>query len=139
MDRVLDRLWVGDSADLDSRLPLRALGFSAVVDLRDDTVASPKGVALLHIANRDGDPWNAHQVEQALTFIAEHVRLGRVLVACAAGMSRSVSMVIGYLVRTGFDVATAYEMVKMVRPQVRPVESMVDSVLRVALAPVKAT
>jgi protein-tyrosine phosphatase len=126
MDRVLDRLWIGATEDF--RAPLKALGFVAALDLRD---LQPTGldVAVLHVGNRDGDAWSPKQVKDALDFVADHIRRGRVLVACMAGMSRSASMIIGFLVRSGWDEASAYEAVWRVRPKIAPVPVMLASVL----------
>lgn len=128
MDRVLDRLWIGSTEDF--RAPLSALGFSGVLDLRDGWQAAVRGIKVFHVDNRDGDPWNPEQVNNALDFVAERVRYGSVLVACAAGMSRSACMVIGYLVRTGWNVTEAYERVYDARRRIVPVPAMLDSVLR---------
>lgn len=132
MNRVLDRLYIGSAHDLEgvSRGCLRALGFSAILILRAGKDADETGVQTLRIANRDGDPWTKEQVVQALDFIARNILTGRVLVTCAAGMSRSASMVIGYLVRVGWDAASAYVAVKQARPEIAPVAEMVESVLR---------
>ncbi len=132
MDRVLDRLFLGDTADLSGTAPLAALGFSGVLDLRDCGPTPELGVRTQRLANRDGDPWSERQVEDALAFVAERLRYGRVLVACAAGMSRSVSIVIGHLVRSGWGPAEAFRHVKAARPQASPVPSMLLSVLKVA-------
>ncbi len=129
MDRVLDRLWIGSAPDFQA--PLAALGFSAVLDLRDGAHARPEGVVVHRVENRDGDPWSHKQVTAALAFIIKHVQRGRVLVACAAGMSRSASMVIGYLVACGFDEPSAYALVRAARPGILPVRKMLDSVLAV--------
>jgi predicted protein tyrosine phosphatase len=127
VNRVLDRLWIGDARDL--RSPLQKLGFSAVLDLRDSSVGSPDDVAVLKIHNRDGDPWSVPQVHEAIGFIDAYIRQSKVLVVCAAGMSRSASMVIGYLVRGGWDEASAFEAVRNARPKIAPVPAMLESVL----------
>ena len=144
MNRVLDRLWIGSNRDLDGTTPLPSLGFCAVVDLRDGphrpivggtmarTGTAPVGLEVFRLDNRDGDPWDATQIESALSFIADRIRFGKVLVACMAGMSRSVSMVVGYLVRTGWDVTEAFEHVKHARPESTPVPAMLEAVIRAA-------
>lgn len=129
MDRVLDRLWIGSAPDFQA--PLRALGFSAALDLRDGAHGDVRHVVdrVHRVENRDGDPWTKKQVLEALDFVAVEIRRGRVLVACAAGMSRSVCMTIGYLVRAGMDEVSAYELVKRARGVAAPVPKMLDSVL----------
>jgi predicted protein tyrosine phosphatase len=128
MDRVLDRLWIGSTRDSDAALS--SLGFSAVIDLRDGRRAvSDDHVRVFKVANRDGDPWTAAQINNALDFAERHIKRGRVLIMCDAAMSRSVSMTIGYLVRVGFDEASAYEAVKRARPKAAPRRQMLASVL----------
>lgn len=127
MDRVLDRLWIGSTEDF--RAPLSSLGFSGVLDLRDGAQIPPPGLAVHRVDQRDGDPWSVEQVNVAIDFVADRIRRGRVLVACAAGMSRSACMTIGYLVRAGWDQATAFELVREARPRVSPIPKMLDSVM----------
>jgi predicted protein tyrosine phosphatase len=130
MDRVLDRLWIGDSRDF--RAPLGALGFSGVLDLRDGHHGDARhlGVLVHRVENRDGDPWNKKQVGEALDFVSENVRRGRVLIACAAGMSRSVCMTVGYLVRCGMSETEAWGLVCAARVVAAPVPKMLESVLK---------
>lgn len=132
MDRVLDRLWIGSTRDITPTLG--ALGFSGVLDLRDNMIVAQFDCMMFRLPNRDGDPWNEEQVVSALDFIERRIKLGKVLVACAAGMSRSASMVIGYLVRSGWDVGEAFERVKQARPKILPVPKMLQSVLEVVKA-----
>lgn len=133
---MLDRLWIGCADDFHA--PLGPLGFTGVVDLRDGHKPSSTGVIVHHIDNRDGDPWTPVQVLGALDFVSAQLGAGRVLIGCAAGMSRSASLTIGYLVRTGWDVASAYEHVHRVRPQVRPVARMLSCVLEALQVPMAA-
>lgn len=129
MDRVLDRLWIGSTRD--AMVPLRSIGFAGVVDLRDgDLPVGNADLAIFRLKNRDGDPWDPKQVLDALDFITKQVLFGRVLVMCAAGMSRSVSIVIGHLVRTGWSEADACELVRVARPEMAPQPKMLDSVLK---------
>ncbi len=128
MDRVLDRIWIGSSRDADA--PLAALGFTGVLDLRDGRRAvADSHVLVFKIVNRDGDPWTVDQVCDALDFAERQVKKGRVLIMCDAAMSRSVSMTIGYLVRTGWDETSAYEAVRRARPKAAPRRQMLASVL----------
>lgn len=128
MDRVIDRVWIGSTEDFAA--PLSSLGFTAVLDLRDgSSYVADKNVYVYRVDNRDGDPWTAEQVRGALDFVAAYAPAGKVLIACAAGMSRSACMTIGHLVRFGHDEATAFEMVRRARPKIAPVKKMLASVL----------
>ena len=133
MEAVLDRLWIGSTHDFQS--PLGALGFSGVLDLRDGQARIvDESVAVFRLSNRDGDPWTEEQVLNALDFVAKRIQRGRVLIGCAAGMSRSVCMTIGYLVRCGWDEAAAYERVRLARPTIAPLQKMLYPVLAVVRA-----
>jgi len=136
MERVLDRLWIGGADDL--REALVSLGFSGVLDLRDAqaglTLSPQERMYSLRLAHRDGEPWEQAKVHEALDFVRDRIQVGKVLVACSAGMSRSACMVIGYLVSTGWGVPEAYEVVRAARPRIRPVPRMLSSVLA-ALVP----
>lgn len=130
MNRILDRLWIGDQSDLGDRVPLRALGFSAVVDLRDGVAEKDLGLPTLRLTSRDGDPWAGGEIVRTLDFIHDHTRSGKVLVACAAGMSRSAAITIGYLVRCGWDPAEAHARVKAARPIIDPISTMLEAVFQ---------
>ncbi|ELT89386.1 hypothetical protein CAPTEDRAFT_93388 [Capitella teleta] len=58
---------------------------------------------------------------ECFEFIEEGMQQGRVLVHCNAGVSRSASIVIGYLMqREGKKFQSAYDLVKSQRPATRP-------------------
>lgn len=142
MDRVLDRLYISAAPSIGA--PLQKLGFVALVDLRDqDDVrgGTPKlgTVEVFQLGNRDGDPWIPDKIEAAYEFITKQIRRGRVLVSCGAGMSRSASLVIGYLVAVGHDPATAYTIVRRARAKVAPLPAMLGAALDVALGDTPAS
>jgi hypothetical protein len=51
----------------------------------------------------------------AIPFMRRRMRVGNVLVHCAAGMSRSVSVIAAYLCARGLDVEEAYERVALAK------------------------
>lgn len=113
---------------------MRALGFLSVVDLRDVSTKTVRDDIAVHsVANRDGDAWSEADVESMFKFIHDTILRGKVLVACAAGQSRSVSAVVGYLVRCGWDLPSAWRVVKEARPQAAPVKVMLEAVLKGAV------
>lgn len=62
-------------------------------------------------------------LDDATSFIAEHIRRGCVLVHCGVGMSRSVAVVIAYLCRyAGMSYSEALSFVKARRPSVAPAD-----------------
>ena len=130
VNRVLDRIWIGTGADF--LQPLGALGFVGAVDLRDASdLATP--VPVFRLAQRDGDPWIESEVAAAYAFVYDGIQRGKVIVACDAGMSRSASMVVGFLVRCGWDAPSALAHVLSVRSVVRPKAAMLEAALRTAV------
>ena len=55
---------------------------------------------------------------------------GRVLVHCLAGLSRSVSVVLAYLVTFYCDLGTAWRHVRTIRPWVRPNNNFMHQLAR---------
>jgi protein-tyrosine phosphatase len=54
------------------------------------------------------------------------LRYGNILVNCQAGISRSASMIIGYLIRKGFSYDQSYNMIKKARHIINPNHGFVD-------------
>lgn len=70
-------------------------------------------------------------LDDATSFIAEHIRRGCVLVHCGAGISRSAAVVIAYLCRyAGMSYAEAFAFVKARRPQVAPADVFKEAIDR---------
>ncbi len=85
----------------------------------------PKQVG--HEGDRDLDFY----LDDATTFIADHIAKGCVLVHCGAGISRSAAVVIAYLCRyAGMSYAEALAFVKAKRPQVAPADVFKEAIER---------
>lgn len=108
---VLDRLAVGD---VSSRgIP----GWGAVISCLTpeeltDAPPVPAGVPVLHISVEDGAPGLRPYLDTVVAFIREHIPRGVVLVHCGAGQSRSVSVVVAYLVWCGMSLQEARALVR---------------------------
>jgi len=85
--------------------------------------ALPESVKKMYVrlVDADSSDISAH-FDSAAQFIDDEVRSGgRVLVHCAAGISRSCSLVLAYLMRCrNYDLRKAYSHVKSIRRVVRP-------------------
>lgn len=72
-----------------------------------------------------------YYLDDATTFIANHIRRGCVLVHCGAGKSRSVSVVIAYLCRyAGMSYTEALSFVKARRMGAAPADCFASAVKR---------
>ncbi len=80
----------------------------------------------------DADDWHDYDIsvhfEECFKFIDEHRKNGRgVLVHCIAGISRSSTVIIAYLMKTqNMDLKTAYQFVKKKRGCVAPNKGFID-------------
>ena len=99
-----------------------------IVDIADGEASSDKtAYSSTHEDDRDLDFY----LDDATTFIADHIAKGCVLVHCGAGISRSAAVVIAYLCRyAGMSYAEALAFVKTKRPQVAPADVFKEAIER---------
>lgn len=116
--RILPFLYLGNLSHANNVGMLRALGITAVVSMGESAKAAltGRGLALLDVramADDGLDPISAH-LPAAMEFIDRHRRAGgKVLVHCRVGVSRSATVVIGYvMLHCGIDLAAAYLLVR---------------------------
>jgi atypical dual specificity phosphatase len=114
---------------------VRALGIGAVVrlDKAPRRLAQwPDDFALLDVPLSDGMGLQAHHVTACLDFIRDQRAAGQgVLVHCQMGMSRSVVMVMGHLVRDeGLSLGQAYHLVRRQRPIAAPNPFLVRALIQ---------
>ncbi len=99
-----------------------------IVDIADGEASSDKtAYSSTHEDDRDLDFY----LDDATTFIADHIAKGCVLVHCGAGISRSAAVVIAYLCRyASMSYAEALAFVKAKRPQVAPADVFKEAIER---------
>ena len=99
-----------------------------IVDIADGEASSAKtAYSSAHEDDRDLDFY----LDDATSFIAEHIRKGCILAHCGAGISRSAAVVIAYLCRyAGMSYAEALAFVKAKRPQVAPADVFKEAIER---------
>lgn len=124
---VLDRLAVGD---VRSR---RLAGWRAVISCLTpeelaEAPAVPSGVPVLHVPIADCEPGLAPYIEAAVAFIRAHITEGAVLIHCGAGLSRSASLAIAYLVTCGMSLPEAESLVKRRRRKACPYPGFIGEI-----------
>jgi protein tyrosine phosphatase len=128
-NHIIDNLYVGNWESSISPGLLRRLGIRAVLTLNWENTHTPadeaafKRLGIRHMVVRIEDSPDANiwqHLQKCLNFI-EAARPGAVLVHCTAGISRSGSVAVAYIMRRqGVDVVTATQYAKSRRPIIWP-------------------
>jgi protein-tyrosine phosphatase len=92
----------------------------------------PKGKPGFHLPLRDGEPIDGYSLDAAFRFLDEQLQAERVvLVYCAAGRSRSVSAISGYLaLRKSQSPKAVLRRIRELRPEACPSEPTFESVVQ---------
>uniref|UniRef100_A0A0A9YIJ5 protein-tyrosine-phosphatase n=1 Tax=Lygus hesperus TaxID=30085 RepID=A0A0A9YIJ5_LYGHE len=124
--RVLPFLYVGNARDARDADVLRGRGVSHVLNVTltpTPAPADPSGVTYRQLPASDSTQQNIKQYfEEAFSFIEEaRKNNGSVLVHCQAGVSRSPTIAIAYIMKhRGVTMVEAYKTVKTARPIISP-------------------
>ncbi|KAG5319709.1 DUS10 phosphatase, partial [Pseudoatta argentina] len=123
--RVLPFLYLGNGRDAADLQLLRALGATRVLNVTSQLPGyhEERGITYRQIPASDSGHQNLKQYfEEAFEFIEEARKAGSsVLVHCQAGVSRSATIAIAYIMRhKGLSMVEAYKLVKNARPIISP-------------------
>lgn len=112
---------------------LRAKGITRVLKLYTSHPASiqwPTDFDICDIPVTDGVPVPSAYLRQGIDFIRDSIAAqAPVVVVCSQGISRSPTFVLAYLLETGFDLPTAWRLVKEKFPTANPQPPMWQSLL----------
>jgi protein-tyrosine phosphatase len=126
---VTPTLAVGGAELVATPRKLQKLGILAVLDMQAeadgrDAALSDIGVAYLKTPVVDFHAPDQRQIEDATDWVLEHMQSDRpVFIHCRLGLGRSVTMAIATLLRIGYDLPTAYNLVRKQRPEIHLSES----------------
>jgi len=84
-------------------------------------------VLVIPISDAGDDKIGPH-LQNGIDFITKHIKDKKVLVHCMAGISRSPSMVIAYLMSTGMDMPKAYWHVRDKREIISPYPAFIKEI-----------
>ncbi|XP_078036171.1 dual specificity protein phosphatase 10 [Augochlora pura] len=123
--RVLPFLYLGNGRDAADLQLLRGLGATRVLNVTSQLPGyhEERGITYRQIPATDSGHQNLKQYfEEAFDFIEEARKSGSsVLVHCQAGVSRSATIAIAYIMRhKGLSMVEAYKLVKNARPIISP-------------------
>jgi len=138
--QILDRLYLGGFKNAEDLTVPNPYGITHVVNCTQEPLLKPPiavspwdrtGLVVLQLDQLDGHPWSQQKVHDAVCWIQRSIMCGRTVLAhCHAGMSRSPSLVAGYLYACGFSFPQALAMLRELRPWVRPEVETLNSVMR---------
>lgn len=130
MTKVSEELFLGSLDDADQLALRNPQKIKTVVILCADKPESiSKGMRYVHIPVSDVRPIPRALFDSVMSAIEDGIKVGRVLVCCGAGMSRSPSLLAAYLHRTEFlRFDDALEHLTKLRPVVSPSNVLVRSI-----------
>ncbi len=140
VDHVLDGVYIGGARAYDYISALRAAGINRVLKLYFDVPDLPEqwpgDFVVCYNPLHDGEPIDQECLRRGVAFVKEQVDAGRpALVMCAAGISRSSTFVLAYLVERGHDLHDAWQLLSEHHPQAGPLWQMWLSLLAYYMLP----
>jgi protein-tyrosine phosphatase len=133
-DEAYDNLYVGEFAALQRQTAVRDEGISAVVRLDQfarESLQWADEFTLLDMPIPDGEYLDGDKIDTVTAFIHEQIEGGAsVLVHCLAGVSRSVTLAMAYLIAyKSMSLAEAFGVVREGRPAAYPHELLLVSLI----------
>lgn len=136
LSQITPQLFVGGQFRRRGWRVLRRWGISAVVNLRAELDDRSLGVDLgryLYLPTEDDQTPTVEELKQGVEFIAGEIqRGGRVYVHCGSGVGRAPTMAAAYLVSLGKTPQQAWEIIRRVRPFIRPTRVQREQLERLA-------
>jgi hypothetical protein len=121
IDHVADGVYIsGWRASLQKQALLDA-GIRHILLLDGYISGFASGFETLDNAIEDGEFIPLEKLQRGVAFVNAQVSAGnRVLVMCSAGISRSSTFVLAYLVERGYTLREAFDLLKRQHPQAQP-------------------
>lgn len=133
-DLVYETIYIGDIESINYKTIVRSEGITAIVRL--DQIDRREGqwsddFTVLDMPIPDGEHIDGETIDRITRFIYERSEAGdKVLVHCHLGISRSVSMVMAYLIAyEGMSLAEAFGTVREERASAYPHEMLLVSLI----------
>ena len=130
ISEVTPGLYVGGQQKKHGLGQMRALGITAVVNMREESDDAARGVDLDHylwLPITDDEAPAFEDLDRGSVFIKEQLSAARgVYVHCASGVGRAPTMAVAYLVNTGLTPQLAWSMVRDGRPFIRPTPPQIE-------------
>ena len=126
MRQVLTRLYWGNFDDALNLDELKKVGITHIVNcaFEVDHDYSKEELEPLKLNLVDGEPIPVDVLEKAIDFIVIGIARGKVFVHCNAGVSRSATIVLAYLIKIGFNRQSAMDLLPGAMPSIAAEDSI---------------
>ena len=120
-NHVLGKVYIGSLFALSQPDALHAAGITSVLKLTRSSFGDEKPFTVLDLAFPDGWLIPDGYLRRGIDFVRGEEAEGRgVVILCAAGISRSATFTLAYLVESGYDLHEAFVHLRGCRPIVSP-------------------
>lgn len=121
INHVLDKVYIGGIFALAEQGTLKKAGIASILKLTHAQPSAVDGFTILELAFPDGTPVPEDYLRRGLDFVHAQVSQGDgTLIMCAAGVSRSATFTLAYLVERGYDLHDAFNHLRQCRPIIAP-------------------
>jgi protein tyrosine phosphatase (PTP) superfamily phosphohydrolase (DUF442 family) len=128
--QITANLFLGSQYSLIGLRKLKALGITAIVNMREHSVyttAQYEHIKYLHLPTVDNKPPGLDVLQRGATYIYDEIKAGgKVYVHCRQGLGRGPTMAIAYLIKAGATFNDAFALVKSVRTFINPRPGQVE-------------
>jgi protein-tyrosine phosphatase len=130
IDHVVDGVYIGSLRATKVVNHLRRVNIKHVLKLYEDGPSFPRDFVVLDNAFPDGEFVPKPTLSRGVDFVLKQVYENkRVLVACAAGISRSSTFVLSFLLEMGYDLQSAYDLLFSKHPEADPHPRLWESLI----------
>lgn len=121
---VTPNLYLGSQYNLVGLRKLKALGITAIINMRMHSVYSQaqyEGIHYLHLPTPDNTPSDLEVLKKGADFADQAVKNGgKVYIHCRQGLGRGPTMATAYLLKTGLTLDDALTLIRKARPFINP-------------------
>lgn len=122
---IQDGVYIGRVRAHQEQVRLQAAGIRHILKLYEAAPYWPDSFVVCDNEVEDGVLIQNDKLVHGVAFLQEQVAMGKPVVSiCGAGMSRSVTFVLAYLLETGLDLRLAWELVATQHPSAQPAPQM---------------
>lgn len=130
IDHVIDGVFIGSSRATAHAPHLRRAEIRHVLKLYEGGPFFPRDIIVYENPIPDGEFVPKAMLSQGVDFIMRQVYNNRrVLVACKAGISRSSTFVLSFMLESGYDLASAYDLLFTKHPEASPHPKLWESLI----------